>query len=325
MERRSLISGLVAMMVTPRYAVAQQAPSKIARIGYVSLRAGPSELDQAFRDGLQQLGYIEGQNIDVDYRWANWASDRLTSFAADLVVRKVDVIVSAGGAATTMAVKKVVKAIPIVFTSGDPVKAGIVARLDRPGGNLTGVALITTELNAKRLELLTTIVPNASDIVVLIDPTVPTAASMAQDIESASRSLRVNVNFLRARTPNEIDRAFWTLRDAPARALLVGAHPMFLEERQRIVRLALDRRLPAMFEQREFAEAGGLASYGADFADMYRRLASYVDRILKGAKPGDLPIEQPTKFELIINLKTAKALGLTIPPSLLLRADHVIE
>lgn len=325
MDRRAFSAGMAALAARPLTVGAQPPAPKVARIGYLSLRGGPSELDEAFRQGLRELGYIEGQNIDVDYRWANWASDRLAMFANDLVARKVDLIVSAGGNATTVVVKKVVKSIPIVFTSGDPVRAGIVDRLDRPGGNLTGVNLVTGELNAKRLELLTAIVPEVSEVIVLIDPTVPTAAHFVQEIESAARSLRVKVEFLRVRTPSEIDRAFSTLRAGTTRALLVLAHPMFLEERHRIVRLAASNRLPGIFEQREFAEAGGLVSYGADFAEMYRRLAGYVDKILKGAKPGDLPVEQSTKFHIVVNLKTAKALGLTIPPSLLARADQVIE
>ncbi len=324
MDRRAFI-GALGLLAAARAAGAQSPSAKMARIGYVSIRSSPSHLDEAFRQGLRELGYVEGQNISVEYRWADWKLDRASAFAADLVRLKVDLIVATGGNALVVAVKKAVKSTPVVFSSSDPVRVGIVPRLDRPGGSLTGVNLLTTELNMKRLEILTASVPGVSRVAVLVDPSVPIVASLVRDVQDAARSLRVNIQVVEARNAREIDQAFAAMARERAGALLVLAHPLFLTEREHIVTLAAKSRLPGIYEQREFAEAGGLLSYGANFADMYRRLATYVDKILKGVKPGDLPVEQPSKFELVINLKTAKALGLTIPPALLQRADQVIE
>jgi putative ABC transport system substrate-binding protein len=324
MDRRAFLAGAAALLAAPLGAEAQQAPAKVARIGYVSLRPGPTHLDEAFQRGLRELGYVEGQNISVEYRYADWNPNRVSALAEELVRLNVDIIVSVGGNVAALAVKKVVKAIPVVFTSGDPVAIGIVARLDRPGANLTGVNLLTTELNPKRLELLRAAIPGVARVAVLANPAAPNAKVLG-DLHAAARSLGVKLQVVDARSPQEIDQAFSAMVRERAGALLVLANPMFLAERERIAGLVSKNRLPAIFEQSEFAEAGGLLSYGASIADMYRRLATYVDKILKGAKPGDLPVEQPTKFELVINLKTAKALGLTIPPSLLARADQVIE
>jgi putative ABC transport system substrate-binding protein len=318
-----LVLGLLA---APLIAEAQQPSTKTARIGYLSLRSGPSHFDEAFRQGLRELGYVEGQNISVEYRWADWKPDRIPALAEELVRLKVDVIVSAGGGPTSRAVGKAVKTIPVVFLmGGDPVGTGLVASLARPGGNLTGVSLLTSELNAKRLELLKQAVPGVSRVAVLVNPTSPTAGAVLKELESAAQTLKVKLQVLEARDPQAIDGAFAAMKRERAGALLVANDPMFFAQRERIVGLAAKSRLPGIFEWREFAEAGGLLSYGTNVADMYRRLASYVDKILKGVKPADLPVEQPTRFELVINAKTAKALGLTIPPSFVFRADHVIQ
>jgi putative ABC transport system substrate-binding protein len=323
--RRLVCVLALSLLAAPLAAQAQPTPGKTARIGYLSSRSGPSYLEEAFRQGLRELGYVEGQNISVEYRWADLRPDRLSALAEELVRLKVDVIVSTGGNVTALAAKKATGTIPIVFTSGDPVGAGLVARLDRPGGNLTGVSLLTIELNTKRLQLLKEVVPGVSRVAVLANPTSPTAGATSKELEDAARTLRVKLQVLEVRGPQEFDKAFSAMTAERAGSLLVLSDAMFFGQRERIVGLAAKNRLPGIFEFREFAEAGGLLSYGANIAAMYRRVATYVDKILKGAKPGDLPIEQPTKFELVINLKTAKALGLTIPPSILLQAEQVIQ
>ena len=323
------LSALLALglLAAPLIAEAQQPSMKTARIGYVSLRSGPEHQEEAFRQGLRELGYVEGQNISVEYRWADWKPDRIPALAEELVRLKVDVIVSAGGGTVTvLAVKKATKTIPVVFvTGGDPVSTGLVASLARPGGNLTGVSFLTSELNAKRLDLLKAAVPGVSRVAVLTNPANPLTAGALKELEGAARALKVKLQVLEARDPQAIDDAFAAMKRERAGALLVRNDPMFFAQRERIVGLAAKSRLPGIFEWREFAEAGGLLSFGANITDVYRRLATYVDKILKGAKPGELPVEQPTKFELVVNLKTAKALGLTIPPSLVGRADRVIE
>lgn len=323
MRRRAFIA-LAASVVLRASAAASQSPNS-PRIGYLSLRSGPSHLDDAFQQALRDLGYVEAQNLVVEYRWADWKPDRLSALAEELVRLKTDVIVVTGGNAAVLAVKKAVKAMPVVFASGDPVSAGIVSRLDRPGGNLTGVNLVTTELNAKRLELLAAAVPGVVRVAVLTNPTAPPAASVLKNVEDAARALNVKLRIAAARTAAEIDRVLAPLTRQHVDALLVVANPLFFAERDRIVRMAALNRLPGVFEWREFVEAGGFLSYGPNISDMYRRLALYVDKILKGARPGDLPVEQPTKFELVLNVRTGRALGLTVPPPLLLRADAVVE
>ena len=248
-----------------------------------------------------------------------------SALAAELVRLKVDIIVSIGGPIPALAAKSATKSIPIIFEVGDPVGAGLVTRLDRPGGNLTGVELFTGELNVKRLELLTVAIPGVSRVAVLANPASPATARRLKELESAARVLRVKLHVREARERQEIDAAFAAMARERAEALLVLTDPLFTAQRERIVDLAAKHRLPGIFYSRESAEAGGLLSYSPNLADRYRRLAIYVDKILKGAKPGDLPIEQPTTFELVINLKTAKALGLTVPQSILLRATRIIE
>ena len=322
-RRESLIGW--GLLVVPLAAQAQPPTTKTARIGYLSFRSGPSFLDEAFRQGLRELGYVEGQNISIEYRWADWKPDRVPALAEEMVRLKVDVIVTTPGGSTARAVKQAVRTIPVVFTAGDPVGAGLVASLDRPGGNLTGVSILTTQLNSKRLALLKEAVPGVARVAVLANATAPTAEAQLKELEGAARALRVKLQVLGVRGPQEIEDAFSAMTKERAGALLVLGDPMLFAQRERIVRLTAKSRLPGIFEWREFVEAGGLLSYGTNVADMYRRLATYVDKILKGAKPGDLPVEQPTKFELVINLKTAKTLGLTMPQPILFRADRVIE
>ena len=314
----------VSFLGMPLAAMAEQAPT-IPRIGYLSPRPGPSFYDEAFLKGLRDLGYVDGQSIAVETRWANWDSDRLAALAAELVHRKVDVIVSTGGGATALAAKHATRVIPIAFIAGDPVGIGLVPRLSRPGGNLTGINNSTSELNAKRLDLLREARPGASRVGVLVNPGPPAYRTTRRDLEEAARSLGVRLQIREVRGPNELDSAFATMAGEHVDVLLVGSDPMLFAQRGRIVTLAAQARLPAIYEWREFAEAGGLMSYGANLAALYRHAATYVDKILKGAKPADLPVEQPTKFELVVNLKTARALGLTIPQSVLVRADEVIQ
>jgi putative ABC transport system substrate-binding protein len=323
--RRLVCVLTLSLLAAPLAAQAQPTPGKTARIGYLSFRSGPSFLDEAFRQGLRELGYVEGQNISVEYRWADWKPDRVSALAAELVRLKVDIIVSSGGSVPALAAKNATKTIPIVFTTANPVGVGLVLSLDRPGGNLTGVNILTAELNAKRLDLLKAAVPGVSRVAVLANPANPLTAGALKDLEGAARALRVKLQVLEVGEREKIDDAFAAMARERAGALLVVNDPMFLAQRERIVDLAAKHRLPGIFEFREFAEAGGLLSFGTNLADVYRRLATYVDKILKGAKPGDLPVEQPTTFEFVINLKTAKALGLTIPPPILFRADRVIQ
>jgi putative ABC transport system substrate-binding protein len=322
--RRAFIVGTLSLLAAPLAAEAQPV-EKVYRIGYLSMRSGPSYLDEAFRHRLRELGYIEGQNLSIDYRWADWKPDRAVAFAAELVRLKVEVIVATGGGVSALAAKKTTDTIPIIFTAGDPVEAGLVARLDRPGGNLTGINVLTVELNAKRLDLLKEAIPAVSHVSVLVNPGNPTTRITLKDLEGTARALRLKLQVLEVRERQEIDTASTVMARERAEALLVVSDAMFFAQRERIVDLAVRHRLPAIFEWREFADAGGLLSYGTNIAEMYRRLAGYVDKVLRGAKPGDLPVEQPTRYELVINMKTAKALGLTIPPSVIARADEVIE
>jgi putative ABC transport system substrate-binding protein len=302
-----------------------QEQTKVPRIGYLSPRPGPSHFDEAFRQGLRELGYVEGKNIIIDYRYAAWVWDRLPILAAELVRRKVDILVATGGNATALAAKSATSTIPIVFTAGDPVRGGVVASIARPGGNITGVNVLTVELNVKRLQLLKEAVPEAVRVAVLVNPTSATSLQASKDMEGASRSLGVRLLAQQVQDQKGLASAFARMTQARAEALAVMSDAFFLAQREQIVALAAKSHLPAVYEFREFADVGGLMSYGPSLAEMYRRVATYVDKILKGAKPSDLPVEQPTKIELVINLKTAKALGLTIPQSVLLRADELIQ
>jgi putative ABC transport system substrate-binding protein len=327
MERRRFIEVIAGGLLTAPLA-AQAA--KNARIGYlaINLAANP-HLHEAFRQGLRDLSYVEGRNVVIEYRDAEGKVERLPALAAELVALKVDVIVVGGSTVAALAAKQATRTLPIVFASaGDPVGSGLVTSLARPGGNVTGLSNLTSELVGKRLELVTQAVPGVSQVAVLRLPGAlgeRTAKDMLTGADVAARALGVRLQFVEARGPDDFDRAFSDMTRARAGALTVLPSNMFLREHRRLVDLAAKNRLPAVYFSRDFVDAGGLMSYGANGPDLYRRAATSVDKILKGAKPADLPVEQPTKFELMINLKTAKALGLTIPPSLLGRADQVIE
>ena len=328
MDRRAFI-GVIGggLLAAPLAAEGQQA-GRVYRIGVLMNKASDqaeSRQWQAFRLGLRERGWIEGENIRIELREVEGNPSRLPELAADLVRRKVDLIVTRGSLFTGAA-KAATSSIPIVFIAhADPVGTGHVASLARPGGNITGLAILQTELGAKGLELLRSVVPTVTRIAVLWHPGTPSAAPGLKALEEPARRLHLELQPVGARSAAELEDAFATMARARAQGVIVLATPIFFGERQRLGELAIAPRLPTMFQIREYAEAGGLMSYGGDLADLYRRAAISVDKILKGAKPGDIPIEQPTKFELIINLKTAKALGLTIPSALLQRADQVIE
>jgi len=322
------ITLLLGGLFSPLAVRAQQA-AKVPRIGYLAGdRAASPHLIEAFRQGLRDLGYVEGSNVLIEYRDAEGKFERLPALAAELVALKVDVIV-AGGTPLILAAKQATRTLPIVFAAAsDPVTDGLVTSLARPGGNVTGLSNIAPDLVGKRLELLKQAVPGVNRVAILWQPGGTgerTEQDMRKGAEAAARALGMRLQFLEARGPADFDRAFSDMTRERAGALTSLGGSMFFSERRRLVDLAAKNRLPALYQQREFVDAGGLMSYGANLADNFRGAAGYVDKILKGTKPGDLPIEQPTKFELVINTKTAKALGLTIPPSLLQRADHVIQ
>jgi ABC-type uncharacterized transport system substrate-binding protein len=326
MGRRAFIAGVSGMLAVPLAAVAQQA-GKVPRIGYLGTRTLPDFGVDAFRQGLRELGWIEGQNIVVDYRLAEGQLDRLPDLAAELVRLKVDIIVAQAtpGAA---AAKKATDTIPIVMVPvGDPVGLGLIASLARPGGNVTGLSYSVggLEIIGKQLELLKETLPKIRRVAILLNPANPTRPVAMRDVEVAARSLALQLQFVEARHPDEFDSAFGAMGKARTGGLVVMADTMFVLHRTRLADLAARRRLPTAYGWREHVEAGGLMSYGPSLSDLFRRSATFIDRILKGAHPGDLPVEQPTKFELVINAKTAKALGLTIPQSLLARADQVIQ
>jgi putative tryptophan/tyrosine transport system substrate-binding protein len=320
----TLAGGLLAAPLTPG---AQQA-AKIPRIGYLAVQpAANPHLHEAFRQGLRDLGYVEGRNVVIEYREAEGKPERLPALAAELVALKVDVIVAQPTVAA-MAAKQATRTLPIVFPVADPVTSGLVTSLARPGGNVTGLTNVAPDLVGKGLELLKQAVPGVSRVAGLWQPgALPerTTKDMLKEAEVAARALGVRLQFVEARGLDDFDRAFSEMTRARAGALTVLGGSVFFSERRRLVDLVAKNRLPAVYPWREGVEAGGLMAYGPDLADLFRRAATYVDKILKGAKPADLPVQQPTKFELVINLKTAKALGLTIPPSLLQRADQVIE
>jgi len=279
----------------------------------------------AFRQGLSEAGYVEGQNLAIEYRWAEGNYDRLPALAADLVGRKVDLIM-ASSPPSALAAKSATSTIPIVFRSGaDPVGDGLVASLARPGGNLTGVSFIADELTAKRLELLSELVPRVGVIALLMNPNNATAERVIRDVQEAARTKGLQLHILKASSESEIDTAFASLVQLHAGALVVGADPFLSGRREQLVALASRRAVPSIYAWREFAASGGLISYGPSLTSAFRLVGHYAGKVLKGAKPADLPVQQPTTLELVINLKTAQALGLTIPPSLLQRADQVIE
>jgi putative ABC transport system substrate-binding protein len=321
MKSKSLFWLLTTVLLTAS-SLAQAQQPKIPRIGYLVSRAGPGPNDQGFDKGMRELGYVEGQNIVIERRWAGGNPDRLPDLAADLVRLKVEVIF-AGGAAVG-AVKRATGTIPIVFIAeGDPVGSGLVASLARPGGNITGLAILADELAGKRLELLKETVPRISRVAVLRHST--SDVSHLKATEAAASSLGFQLQILEVRYSNDFDSAFGAAKKGGAEALIELPSSFLATHRKSLVDLAAKSRLPAMYEHSGFANDGGLMSYGPNLPDIYRRAAIYVNKILKGAKPADLPVEQPTKFELVINLRAAKQIGLTIPPNVLARADRVIK
>jgi putative ABC transport system substrate-binding protein len=313
----------VAVLGFPPVSEAQQA-GKMGRIGILRSGSPPDPYVESFRQGLRELGYVEGRNIVLEYRWAKGRDEPLPALAADLVRLKVDVLV-ASGALPVQALRHATSDIPIVVpVIGDPVSLGVAASFARPGGNVTGFAYQTDELAGKWVQLLKEAVPSVSRVAALVDAR--GGGDQVKTAEIAARSVGVQLHTLKVVRPGDFETTFAEAKKNRADAIIVLGSPFFSTHRARLVELAARHRLPTMYHQSEFVKgAGGLMSYGPDFHDLFRRAATYVDKILKGAKPGDLPIEQPSKFELVINLRTAKALGLTIPPSLLQRADHVIE
>ena len=320
----ALCAALVALCVS---AEAQQA-KKIWRIGFLSsVSAKPSaHLWDAFLQGLRDVGYVEEQNVLIETRWAEGKPNLLPQLAADLVRLNVDLIVSTGGTVTAFAAKNATSSIPIVFTvGGDLVKLGLVASLARPSGNLTGLSLLTTELNVKRLELLRETFPKIRLVGVMGNPNNPNYVIQLDEVQAAAKALGLQIEILQARSSSDIDSVFSTISKKNVRAMLVLSDPMLNANRQRISDAVMKNRVPAIYEFKEFVEAGGLMSYGTDILAVYRRIGIYVDKIFKGTPAAELPVEQPKKFEFIINLKTAKQIGLTIPPDVLARADRVIR
>ncbi|MGH8864410.1 MAG: ABC transporter substrate-binding protein [Burkholderiales bacterium] len=322
-----LIALATGALAAPLASFAQQKPPRVARIGFLgaaSASAIPNWVE-TLRAGLRDLGYVEGKNIVIEYRWADGKYERLPGLAAELVQLKVDVIVAAGTPAIPAA-QQATSAIPIVMVgTGDPVGSGFVASLSRPGGNITGLSNIVVDVSVKYLELLRVAVPKLSRVAVLVNPGHPLHPDLLKNTQATAKTTGVKVLPAEASTTSQIEAAVGAMTRERAGALIVLADPFFYTQAPRIAELAAKNRLPTMFWTRELVEAGGLMSYGQNIAEHFRRAATYVDKILKGTKPADLPVEQPTKLELVINLKTAKAIGLTIPQELLLRADKVIE
>ena len=324
MKRRNFVFLLgSAFVVLPRVARAQQ-----PIIGFLSSRsAGESaSVVAAFLQGLRERGYVEGQNLAIEYRWADGRYDRLPTLAAELVDRHATVIVAVGGEPSALAAKAVTSTIPIVFTTGgDPVKLGLVASLARPGNNLTGVALLFAEVQAKRLQMLQELVPAITAVALLVNPTNAATDQDTREMEVAARSLGLQLQLLQAATDTDFDTAFATILERRVGGLIVAQDPFFIARRDQLVTLAARHAVPTIYFSGEFVRAGGLISYGGSLAAGYRQVGLYAGRILEGTKPADLPVVQPTKFELVVNLKTAEALGLTVPQTILGRADEVIE
>ena len=326
-NRLALVLVLALGIHSALLAAEAQQTNKVPRIGFLgnSTDALEANLVGPFRDGLRDLGYVEGQNILIEYRWAEGKYERFPALIAELIASKVDVIVTAGTPAT-QAYQKARTSIPLVMVAvGDPVGTGIVASLNRPGGNITGLTSISPELESKRIELLREVIPNLSHIAVLWNPKNAFHAIENKQVEAAAAALRMKVLYLGVEVQEQIDNAFAQILKERPGALLVLADRVFLHNRALIMDFATKHRLPGVYAYLELVEAGGLMSYGPSYADMHRRAATYVHKILKGAKPADLPVEQPTKFELVVNLKTAKVMGITLPQSILVRADRVIE
>jgi putative ABC transport system substrate-binding protein len=327
MKKKITVFTLCALLYALCPSGEAQQPAKVPRIGFLTVTSLPANAAryEAFRQGLRELGYVEGKTIVIEWRYAEEKLDRLPALAADLVRLKVDVIIS-GGSASTRSAKEATVTIPIVMTQDpDPVGNGFVASLARPGGNVTGFSSVRSELSGKRLELLKEIVPSLERVAVLGTSTNPPNAQSLRETELAAGAVGVQLQYLDILAPQDVQTAFRAAGKGRADGVLVLTSAVLNSQRKQIVDLAAKNRLPATFSAPEFVEAGGLMSYGASIADLYRRAATYADKILKGTKPGDLPVERPMKFELMINLKTAKQIGLTIPPNVLARADKVIK
>lgn len=325
--KRAFVWLLPAIVFTCFHSAQAQQPANIARIAFLSSASRPSisARIEGFQQGLRELGYVEGKNIVIEYRYADGNPDRLSELAAEIERLKVNVIITTGPT-TTRSAKEATNTIPIVMAQdSDPVGNGFVGSLARPGGNITGLSTVTPEINGKRLELLKEIVPRLSRVAVLGNSTTPGNPQALRETELAAATFGIQFQYLDVLNTHGIEPAFRAARKGRADALLVLASPVFVLQRKQIAGLAVKGRIPAIYDRQEFVDDAGLVSYGTNFPDLYRRAAIYVDKILKGAKPADLPVEQPTKFELIINLKTAKQIGLTIPPSVLARADKVIK
>jgi putative tryptophan/tyrosine transport system substrate-binding protein len=325
-NRRESLLLLCGAMTAARAPRAQQKAMPV--IGFLSggSPAPFAPLVAAFHQGLSETGYVEGQNVAIEYRWAEGSYDRLPALAGDLVGRKVDLIVAAAGSPSALAAKSATSTIPIVFTGiGDPVAIGLVASLARPGGNVTGFGNLVVEMMPKRLELLSELVPQATVIALLVNPSSPIAEHMTREVQEAARAKGVQLSVLKAGTEREIDAAFASLTELHAGALVIGPDPVFFSRREQLLALASRHAVPTIYDWREFTAAGGLISYGTSLTGIWRQVGIYSGRILKGEKPTDLPVQQPTTFELVVNLKTAQSLGLTIPQSILSRADEVIE
>jgi putative tryptophan/tyrosine transport system substrate-binding protein len=324
-KRRAFVTLLSGAAAWPLAARAQQA---LPVIGFLSARS-PREsasVEAGFREGLKETGYVEGQNVHIAFRWADGQFDELPTLAAELVRRQVGVIIAIGGGNTALAAKSATTTIPIVFVVGfDPVVAGLVASLNRPSGNLTGMTLMSPSLGQKRLELLRELAPNAAVVAMLVNPQNPDGVPEIGDIEDAARGMGIGIKAFSANRSSDLYSAFSEIAELRPDALLVVSSPFFLVRREDIVALAARIKCPVIYPFREFADSGGLLSYGANIPSAYREAGNYAGRILKGAKPADLPVMQPAKFELVLNLKTAKSLGLTVPPTLLAIADEVIE
>jgi len=326
-RRRFMVTLAGGLLAAPLAAEGQQ-EEKVPRIGLLDY-SSPDQARitwwEAFQQRMRELGYVEGRTVAFERRWAHGDVERLPGLATDLVRLKVNIIVT-GGSPAALAAKTATRTIPIVMATGaDPVEQGLVPSLGQPGGNLTGMTTLSADLTAKRLQLLRELLPKASRVALLFDGNSGGGLLSARATKAAGKQMGVEILAYDMRKPSEFDHAFSAMTKDRAGGLDVANSPMFFTERRRIAELALKHRLPTMVGSREYAEAGALVSYGTDYVDLFRRVPTYVDKILRGAKPGDLPVEQPTKFELVINLKTAKALGLTIPASLLARADQVIE
>jgi putative ABC transport system substrate-binding protein len=330
MSKKVICVALGAMLLALSFPVDAQQPNKVLRIGYLSSLSPSSESTRtdAVRLSLRELGYVEGKNIAIEYRYGEGRLDRAPDLAAELVRLKVDIIVVTGGSTWIRAAKNATKTIPIVMVNSvlDPVQQGLVESLARPGGNITGLTLLSRELGGKRLELLKEATPKVARVAVIYDPAAPgTAREVKEDLTAAARALGLTIQPWEVRGTDDFERVFAAIGKQRADGLYLPPGALIRDTAKRIAGFALKSRLPSVYPYSEAVDAGGLMSYGADLADSYRRVATYVDKILKGAKPADLPVEQPTKFELVINLKTAKQIGVTIPQSVLYRADKVIR